>query len=91
MGKIVDQFTKNATEEVRVSITEFRGHQLIDFRIYVEPKDGGERKPTKKGITINVNLYPKLKKAILKAEKELIKEGLIEEEALEQITNEDAS
>jgi hypothetical protein len=91
MGKVLHQFIKNATEEVRVSLTEFKGHRLIDLRIYFEPEDGSERKPTKKGITIDVGLYPELKRALLRVEKELLKEKLVEEEALEQIAAEETN
>jgi hypothetical protein len=88
MTDIMHHFAKNATEEVRVSLTEYKGHKLIDLRIYYEPEDGGDRRPTKKGITIDVGLYPELKKAMLKVEKELLKKNLLEEEALEAIVDE---
>jgi len=88
MAEIVHQFAKNATEEVRVSLTEYKGHKLVDLRIYYEPEDGSERRPTKKGITIDVGLYPELKKAMIKVENELIKKNLLEKEALEEIENE---
>lgn len=91
MSRTIHQFAKNAAEEVRVSLTEFKGHKLIDVRIYYEPEDGGERRPTKKGITVDVSLYPELKKALLKVEKELIKEKLIEEEALEELQGEEST
>ena len=88
MAEVVHQFAKNATEEVRASLTEYKGHKLIDLRIYYEPEDGGDRRPTKKGITIDVGLYPELKKAMVKVEKELIKKKLLEKEALDEIMNE---
>ncbi len=88
MSEVIHQFTKNATEEVRASLTEYKGHKLIDLRIYYDPEDGGDRRPTKKGITIDVSLYTELKKAMLKIEKELIKKDLVEKEALEAITDE---
>jgi len=91
MDKTVHQFAKNATEEVRVSLTEFKGHKLIDLRIYYEPEDGGDRKPTNKGITIDVSLYPELKRALLRVEKELLKDKLVEEEILEEIQGECSS
>jgi hypothetical protein len=85
MGEVLHQFAKNATEEVRVSLTEYKGHKLIDLRIYYEPDDAGERRPTKKGITIDVGLYPELKKALIKIERELLKRKLLQEEAVEAI------
>ncbi len=69
-------------------MTEYKGHKLIDLRIYYEPEDGEDLRPTKKGITIDVGLYPELKKAMLKIEKELLKQNLVEKEALEAIVNE---
>jgi hypothetical protein len=63
-------------------------HQFPKLRIYYEPEDGEDRRPTKKGITIDVGLYPELKKAMLKIEQELLKQNLVEEEALEAIVNE---
>jgi hypothetical protein len=90
MGDVIHQFPKNATEEVRASLTEYKGHKLIDLRIYYEPEGGEERRPTKKGITIDVGLYPELKKAMLKIEKELLKKELLKEEALENLEEEAA-
>ncbi|MCZ6875177.1 MAG: transcriptional coactivator p15/PC4 family protein [bacterium] len=48
MDDVIAQFEKNATEVVRVSLTEFRGHKLIDLRVYYSD-DEGQFKPTKKG------------------------------------------
>jgi len=88
MSDIVHQFPKNATEEVRASITEYKGHKLIDLRIYYEPEEGGERRPTKKGVTIDVGLYPELKKAMMKMEKELIRKALLKQDVLEGLERE---
>ncbi len=82
------QFPKNATEEVRASLTEYKGHKLIDLRIYYEPEEGGERRPTKKGVTIDVGLYPELKKAMIKMERELIRKALLKQDVLEGLDRE---
>ena len=65
---VISEFQKNKTEDFRLSLTEYQGHNLIDFRIYFKDKQG-ESKPTKKGVTVNVKLFPELKKAIMDAEK----------------------
>ena len=64
---VISEFPKNKTEDFRLSLTEYQGHNLIDFRIYFKDKQG-ESKPTKKGVTVNVKLFPQLKKAIMDAE-----------------------
>lgn len=88
MVDVVYQFPKNATEEVRASLTEYKGHKLIDLRIYYEPEEGGERRPTKKGVTIDVGLYPELKKAMIKMERELIRKALLKQDVLEGLDRE---
>jgi len=70
--KLVSKFEKNATEEVRVQLREFRGHQLLDMRVFYFPTEGGEPRPTRKGIAISVGLISKLKDAITQAEKTLL-------------------
>jgi len=45
---------KSRSEDLHLSINEFKSHRYLDLRIYCEPyssKDGG-RVPTKRGITV---------------------------------------
>lgn len=69
---LIAEFEKNKTENFRLSLSEYQGHILLDFRIYYKDKEG-ESKPTKKGVTVNVKFFPELKEAITKAE-EILKE-----------------
>lgn len=82
MDEVIAQFEKNATEVVRVSLTEFRGHKLIDFRVYYSD-DEGQYKPTKKGVSLSVGLYTDFKKAVLALEKALLEQNLITSEEIE--------
>lgn len=82
MSKVVSKFNKNAMEEIRVSLSEFKGHRLIDIRSFFGRKED-DRNPTKKGISISVALYPDLKKAIEELEEVLLADGLLQEEDLE--------
>ena len=73
---VIADFQKNKTEDIKLSLTEYQGHKLIDFRVYYKDKEG-ESKPTKKGITVNVKFFPELKEAIMKAETILKEKELI--------------
>jgi len=73
---VISEFQKNKMEDFKLSLTEYQGHTLLDFRIYFKDKQG-ESKPTKKGITLNVKLFPELKEAITAAEKILKEKELI--------------
>ena len=73
---VISEFPKNKTEDFRLSLTEYQGHNLIDFRIYFKDKQG-ESKPTKKGVTVNVKLFPQLKQAIMDAENILKEKAML--------------
>ena len=82
MDEVIAQFEKNATEVVRLSLTEFRGHKLIDMRVYYSD-DEGQYKPTKKGVSMSVSLYADFKKGLLALEKKLLDQNLITQEELQ--------
>ena len=68
---------RNALEEVRVRLSRFKGNDLVDVRIFAEPDDSEDRRPTKRGIALNVVLLPKLLEALHLAEEEARKAGLL--------------
>src|SRR5712675_2361871 len=61
---------KNAAEEIRIELSEFRGHDLINIRVWTDPRDGAERIPTKAGIACRIALLPELITALQQAEAE---------------------
>ena len=78
MDKLIASFPKNKFEEVRVQIKEFKGYDRLDIRVYASAKDGADKVPTGKGLSINVSHYAELKKALLDAEIVLRENDLIE-------------
>jgi predicted phosphoadenosine phosphosulfate sulfurtransferase len=82
MDEVIAQFEKNATEVVRISLTEYRGHKLIDLRVYYSDGEGQYR-PTKKGVSLAVGLYGDFKKALHSLEKVLLERQLISRDELE--------
>jgi predicted phosphoadenosine phosphosulfate sulfurtransferase len=85
MDEVIVQFEKNATEVVRVSLTEYRGHKLVDLRVYYSD-DEGQYRPTKKGIALAVGLYAEFKRAMQALEKTLLERNLITQEDLEEVS-----
>ena len=81
MDELIAQFEKNATEVVRVSLTEYRGRKLVDVRVYYSD-DEGQYRPTKKGVSLSVDVYPDFKRALLELEKILLERDLISPEDL---------
>src|SRR5438067_2100392 len=69
---------KKKLEEIRVELSQFNGHNLVNVGVWAEPRDGGtERIPTKAGIACRVALIPKLIAALAQAELEARDRGLL--------------
>jgi hypothetical protein len=60
--RIVYAWPKNGREEVRATLTEYRGYRLADLRVYAD--DDGQDVPTKKGIAVRVEDLPRLRDAV---------------------------
>jgi Transcriptional Coactivator p15 (PC4) len=70
---------KNATEELRVSLDEYRGRQLVRLRVFFTA-DHGTPRPGKAGVALLVEMLHAIQAAILAAEAEALRLGLIEGE-----------
>jgi len=83
MAEVISKVTKNAREVLFLSLSEFKGHRLIDIRVFVPGNEKGEFVPTRKGISLAVGLYPAFKKALAQLEETLINQGLLDAADLE--------
>jgi hypothetical protein len=70
MDALVARIAKNPTEEVRVSLTSYRGHDLVDIRVFFQDEQG-EWRPTKRGVSLSVDSFAELRDAVVKAEEML--------------------
>jgi hypothetical protein len=61
--RVLHRFRKNSSEEVRATISEFKGADYASIRVYYEAEPGLWR-PTKKGLTIAVDLLDELERAV---------------------------
>ena len=56
MMEVVGEMEKGWNEKILFSVSEFKGKKYADIRIYYED-DEGEWKPTKKGVTVNLDSF----------------------------------
>ncbi len=63
------EIQKNSMEKIRIALTEFKGHKLLDIRVYYDASEtrDADFKPTKKGISIPIDLVREVKEGIDKA------------------------
>ena len=78
LNQLVATIRKNAREELRVSLAEYKGAQFVDLRIYAEISQTTDaRSPTKAGVTVSFANLPALRKALDDAEVEARALGLM--------------
>ena len=82
MRKLISSIPKNAREQIRVALDEFKTkdatYNMIAARVFYE--DGGEYRPGRNGLNVRVELLPALVAALQQAETEARKAGLLEGE-----------
>ena len=80
MKKLIETIPKNEPEEICVSLTEYRGYDLCDVRVYCERYSGDEWIATKKVLSLSVAKLPELIAALQQAEAEAGAAGLLKED-----------
>ena len=73
---LIASIRKNTSEELRVSLDEYAGRDLLSLRVWYTANDGTQR-PGKAGVALRVDALPELREAIIKAEAEALQLGLI--------------
>jgi len=72
MAVLIKDIQRNNNEIIRIEVSEFKGKELINLRIwYVAGRDmdGNDiYKPTQKGVALNISEFSELKEGILKLE-----------------------
>ena len=77
MDKTIATFKKNKFQEIRVGVREFKGNDLVDIRTWTMTQGSEDMVPTAKGVSINVQIFGDLKKALAQVEEVLIENRLI--------------
>lgn len=65
-AQLIHSFPKNPLEEIRISLTVFKKKQYLDLRVYYKADDG-EFHPSKKGLTLSLDLMSDLEEGVRKA------------------------
>lgn len=73
-AKIIATIDRSATEQLQISVSEYRGKSYFNIRIYYTTDDGGTWLPTKKGVTFSPEQLDILSDAIEEAKKEFMSE-----------------
>lgn len=81
MDEVIGTIEKNATEIIRVGITEYNGHDVAYLRVFFHSRTAPEDNPflpSKKFITVSMRLLPQLISALQKTQDAAVRAGLLE-------------
>src|SRR5262249_4025414 len=81
---VVAVIPKNKADDVIISLCRYNGHDLIDVRVYSAFNGVAEKRPTRKGVCVNVALLPALIAALNAAAAEAHRLGLLTQAAPDQ-------
>ena len=74
---VIGTIRKNASEDVRVALTTFHDVDLVDIRAFADFDNRGERRPTRKGLTIKIDRLPELIGLLQETQAEASRRGWI--------------
>ena len=74
-SRLIAEFDKNSAEVVKVNLQTWKAQTYFDVRVWYRDGAGheGAENPTHKGITLNVELLPDLRRALDEVERALEK------------------
>ena len=73
-AKILATIERSDTEQLQISVSEYKGRSYLNMRIYYTTDDGATWLPTKKGVTFTPDQLDLLSDAIEDAKKEFMAE-----------------
>lgn len=73
-AKILATIERSETEQLQISVSEYKGRSYFNLRIYYTTDDGATWLPTKKGVTFAPDQLDILSDAIEEAKKEFMAE-----------------
>lgn len=73
-SKILATIDRTDTEQLQISVSEYKGRSYLNMRIFYTTDDGATWLPTKKGVTFSPDQLDLLSNAIDEAKKEFMAE-----------------
>jgi hypothetical protein len=71
--KILATIERSDTEQLQISVSEYRGKSYLNMRIFYTTDEGATWLPTKKGVTFSPDQLDLLTEAIEEAKQEFMK------------------
>ncbi len=73
-SNILAVIPRNATEQLQISVSTYKGNQYLNMRIFYTTDDGQTWLPTKKGVTFAKDALDTLEEAVKEAKNIMLSE-----------------
>lgn len=80
VDEILTTIARPGGEELRLTLSDYKGHRFINARIWYSA-GGGEMRPGRQGVTIPLWAIPDMREALDQAEAIAVRDGLLKESA----------
>ena len=72
---VIGEISRNSLEKLVFTVSEYRGKQRIDIRVHFRPEKSNPDKwvPTRKGVNVDIDTWPKFKALIAQTDQILKK------------------
>jgi hypothetical protein len=79
---LVGELVKSPRQTLKFSLRVYKGTRFIDIRTFSPLMDGGEPKPTSKGVSIPPHLWPQFREVLAQVDKALHEQKWLDREDL---------
>ncbi len=77
-ARLVHAFPRNESEKIQIQVKKYNGQFYVDLRVWFQTPDNPDYRPTRKGISLRLDLLPELHQGIERLMS--IREKLVENE-----------
>jgi hypothetical protein len=79
---LVGELVKSPRQTLKFSLRVYKGTRFIDIRIFSPLTEGGEPRPTAKGVSIPPRLWPEFREVLAEVDKALCEQKWLDGEDL---------
>jgi hypothetical protein len=80
---LVGEVVKSVRQTLKCSLRTYKGRRFVDIRVFSPLTEGGEPRPTAKGVSVPPHLWPEFRKVLARVDKALCEQKWLDSEDLD--------
>ncbi|MCL6622899.1 MAG: transcriptional coactivator p15/PC4 family protein [Syntrophobacterales bacterium] len=79
---LVGELTKSPRQTLKISLRTYKGRRFVDIRTFSPLVEGGEPKPTARGVSVSPEMWPRFREVLARVDQALCEKGWLDWEDL---------